>query len=104
MKIKKILPLCLLSSGLAANELDTLIDASGAISQQLETASLLIGAATMYGHTGIGLSTGIYLSKPTLAQSSLMLTTMLFRAWLTLSLMAMFRLSSRKLPTRRLSF
>lgn len=58
MKIKKILPLCLLSSGLAANELDTLIDASGAISQQLETARLLIGAATMYGHTGVGMSTG----------------------------------------------
>lgn len=58
MTIKKILPLFLLSSGLAANELDTLIDASGAISSQLTKATLMVGAATMYAHEGSGLSSG----------------------------------------------
>lgn len=58
MTIKKILPLFLLSSDLVANELDTLIDASGVISDQLTKATLMVGAATMYANQGSGLSSG----------------------------------------------
>lgn len=55
---KKIAFLLAISSVAQSNELDSLIDSSSAIVNQIDTGVKLVGAATDYAHTGGGLSTG----------------------------------------------
>jgi hypothetical protein len=56
--------LALVIGSAQANQLDDLIDASTSIKTQLDTATLLVGAATSYAHTAEGMSDG------TLSQSA----------------------------------
>lgn len=54
----KILSLLALSSAAAASELDSLLDTSTAIVNQIDTGITLVGAATEYAHHGDALSDG----------------------------------------------
>jgi hypothetical protein len=59
MKLKTpIILLSVICSAAQSSELDNLIDSSGAILQQLQTGTMLVGAAIDYGHTGQGMTSG----------------------------------------------
>jgi hypothetical protein len=54
----KILSLLVLSSATASSELDNLLNTSTAIVNQIDTGTMLVGAATEYAHHGDALSDG----------------------------------------------